>query len=159
MQGFPTGLFTVRWKGNLMARTTKAQREAAQFCARIVELLAEPDWLNYEHVRRWLTKLAERDPRLSYSAAEHDAVSRIVAARTPFETWDEYSVRELITAASRYVADFSYEDELFLKELQARNCTALHLGDMRQLVGLARLAGVDVARLKPDIDRVFEEAA
>jgi hypothetical protein len=142
-----------------MARTTKAQREAETIRARIIELLADPDWLNYEHVQEWLHKLARRDPRLGYSPAERDAVSRIIAARTPFEAWDEYSVKELITAASRYIADFSYEDEQFLKKLQARNCTALHLGDMRQLVGLARLAGVDIARFKPDIDIIFDEAA
>ena len=146
-------------KGNQMARTTKAQREAEAFRARIIELLADPDWLNHEHVHEWLQKLSRRDPRLGYSPAERAAVARIIAARTPFEAWDEYSVKELITAAARYIADFSYEDELFLKELQTRNCTALRLEDMRQLVGLARVAGVEVARFKPDVDRIFDEAA
>jgi len=140
-----------------MARTTKAQREAEAFRARIIELLADPDWLYYERIQGWLEKLARRDPRFGYSPAERAAVARIIAARTPFDGWDGYSVPELITSASRYIADFSYEDELFVKELQARNCTMLRLDDMRQVVGICRLSGVDITRFKPDIDSIFRE--
>jgi hypothetical protein len=145
--------------GNLMVRTTKAQREAESFRARVIELLADPDWLYFEPIRDWVAKLAARDPRFGYSPAERAAVSRIIAARTPFDAWDAYSVEELIAAASRYIADFSYEDELFVKELQARNCKMLRLEDMRQLVGICRLSGVVIARFKPDIDATFEDAA
>lgn len=142
-----------------MARTTKAQREAEHFHERITALLSDPDWLYYEHIRGWLEKLSKRDPRFGYSTAERAAVARVFAARSLFEEWAGYSVSELITAAARYIADFSYEDELFVKELQSRNCTMLRLDDMRQLVGICRLSGIDIPRFRPDIDTIFDEAA
>jgi hypothetical protein len=142
-----------------MARTTKAQREADRFRQRIIALLAEPDdWRHYEHIRHWLQKLLQRDHGCVYTPAERAAVVRIIAARTPFEGWGGYSIPELITAALRYVADFSYEDEIFLKELEARPATRLPLVDMGQLVGLCRIAGVDLPKFRPEVD-AYEEAA
>ncbi len=141
-----------------MSRHTKAQRESDRFRARIEALLAEPDWFGYEHIRHWLQKLLQRDRRLEYTEAERAALSRIVAARTPFLEWDGYGIAELIAAASKYIADFSYEDELFLKELQSRKAEQLFLSDMKQLVGLCHLAGLDLMRFKPEVD-TYEEAA
>jgi hypothetical protein len=141
-----------------MARNTKAQREAERFRLRVVALLAELDWFGYEHIRRWLEKLLSFLDRRSATEDERAAVERIVAARTSFSDWDGYSVPELVTAAARYMADHSYEQECFLKELQERNATHLFLDDMRQLVDLCRMAGLDLARFRPEIEP-FEEAA
>lgn len=137
-----------------MPRKTKVQREADQFRQRIEALLAEPDdWDGYEHIRQWLQKLLKRDDSYIYSVAEREAVGRIVAARTPFEGWGGYSVPELIVAAMRYVADGSYENELFLKELEARNATRLAWIDMNELLALSRLAGVELPKFRPVLDR------
>jgi hypothetical protein len=142
-----------------MPRTTKAQREADLFRHRIVELLEEPhDWLHYEHIRHWLQELLQRDRNNGYTPAERAAVARIIAARTPFEGWGDYRVPELIVAALRYVADFSYEDEIFLKELDARGATRLALVDMKQLVALCRCSGVDLPRFRPEVDTLDEAA-
>ena len=121
-----------------MARTTKsAARGGTLSRADNRAPSSDPDWLYYERIRGWLEKLSKRDPRFGYSTAERAAVARVFAARSLFEEWAGYSVSaELITAAARYIADFSYEDELFVKELQSRNCTMLRLDDMRQLVGI-----------------------
>lgn len=142
-----------------MSRATKAQREADLLRERIIALLAEPyDWLNYEHIYNWLQKLLKRDREDGYTPAERAAVARIIVARTPFNDWGGYSVSELIAAALIYVADFSYEDELFLKDLEARRPTRLALVDMKHLVGLCRCAGLDIPRFEPEID-AFDEAA
>lgn len=140
-------------------RTTKAQRELDQFRARITALISEPDgWDLYEHIRGWLKELLKRPRAEDYSPAERAAVHRIIAARTPFEGWGGFSVPELIKAALRYAADFGYDDEIFLKDLAARNVTQLRLGDMGSLVGLCRMAGVELPRFKPEIDE-YDEAA
>ena len=142
-----------------MPRITKAQREADHFRQRIIALLEEPDdWLRYEHIDHWLQKLLQRDRNDGYTPGERAAVARIIAARTPFEGWGGYSVPELTTAALRYAADFSYEDEIFLKELEARGATRLALIDMKQLVALCRCAGVDLPRFTPDVDALDEAA-
>jgi hypothetical protein len=58
----------------------------------------------------------------------------------------------------RYAADFSYDDELFLKELEARHPTRLCLDDMRQLIALCRYAGVNLPRFNPEVDTLDEAA-
>jgi hypothetical protein len=142
-----------------MSRMTKAQREADLLRERIIVLLAEPyDWLDYEHIYNWLQKLLKRDRKDGYTPAERAAVARIIVARTPFEEWGGYSVPELIAAALMYMADFSYEDELFLKDIEARRPTRLALVDMKHLVGLCRYAGIEIPRFAPEIDS-FDEAA
>lgn len=142
-----------------MARTSKAQSEIDRFRERIIALLEEPhDWLGYEHIDNWLRKLLRRDPGDDYTLAERAAVARIIVARTPFDGWGGYSVAELIAAALRYVADFSYEDELFLHDLNARGVTRLALVDMKQLVGLCRYAGMDLPRFRPEVDTLDEAA-
>lgn len=142
-----------------MSRTTKAQREADLLRERIIALLAEPyDWLDFEHIYDWLQKLLKRDREDGYTPAERAAVARIIVARTPFEGWGGYSVSELIAVALMYLADFSYEDELFLKNIEARHTTRLALVDMKHLVSLRRYAGLDIPRFAPDID-TFDEAA
>jgi len=112
----------------------KALSEADEVRARIANVLADPDWHGYEAQRHWLQKLLDPDHSDVYTSAERAAVSRIIAARTPFESWDGYSVPELIAAAMKYVADLNYEDELFLKELEAHRAIRLRLGDMRYLI-------------------------
>jgi hypothetical protein len=106
-----------------MGRTTKAQRETERFRLRVIALLAEPDWFGYEHVRQWLEKLLQYLDRRPSTEAEKAAVERIIAARTPFVGWGGFAVPELIAAAAMYIADFSYEDESFLKELQEHHAT------------------------------------
>jgi hypothetical protein len=140
-----------------MARVTKAQREADRFRARAAEVLNDPDWLD-EVVQRWLRKELQREPGYIYSEKEHAAMRRIIAASTLFEGWDGYTVLELVAAASRYVADYGYEYEKFVKELQASGRTKLRLGEMRDLVDLCRYAGLDVARFDPEVDS-YDEAA
>jgi hypothetical protein len=140
-----------------MARITKAQREANRFRRRAAELLADPDWLE-EHVQHWLRKELQREDGYIYSEKEHAALGRIIAASTQFEGWGRYTVLELIAAASRYFTDYSYEDEIFIKELQTSGATKLRLREMGQLVGLARCAGEDVARFDPQVES-YDEAA
>ena len=48
-------------------------------------------------------------------------------------------MRELIRLAMQYVADYSYDDELFLKRLALSGPAQLRLGDLKQLVGLCQL--------------------
>jgi hypothetical protein len=121
-------------------------REAERFQLRIVALLEDPhDWLGYEHIRSWLHKLLRRKADEGYTPPERAAVARIIAARTPFEGWGDYTVQELVRAALRYAADFSYDDELFLKELEARHPTRLCLDDMRP-------------RFNPEVDTLDEAA-
>lgn len=131
-----------------MARMTK--READEFRQKINSVLAEPHhWRGYEDQRHWLQKLLQREENY-YTAAERKAVARIAFARTPFEGWAGYSVPELAKGALRYVADFGYDDELFLKE--AEHANRLVMDDMRALVGLCISAGMDVPRfdLRPN---------
>lgn len=129
-----------------MARR-KVLSETDEFQARVANVLADSDdWQGYEVHRRWLQKLLGPEHGEVYTPAERAAVGRIAAARTPFEGWGGYSVPELIAAAMKYVADLNYEDELFLKELEARGAIRLRLDDMRYLVGLCRVAGLDLIR-------------
>ena len=72
-----------------MARDTKAQREADQFRARIIELLTDSDWLD-EGVRHWLQKELQRERGYIYSERERAALNRIVAASTLFDGWGGY---------------------------------------------------------------------
>jgi hypothetical protein len=128
-----------------MARMTK--READEFRQKIKSILAEPQhWRGFEEQRRWLQKLLQREENY-YTQAERKAVDSIAFARTPFKGWAGYSVPELAKGALRYVADFGYDDELFLKE--AEHANQLVIGDMRALVGLCILAGMDVPRFNP----------
>jgi hypothetical protein len=140
-----------------MARPTKGQREADRLRARATELLKDPDWLD-EEVQRWLRKELEREQGYIYSEKEHAAMRRIIAASTLFEGLGGYGVPELIVAASKYVADYSYEQEMFVKGLQARRATKLRLGEMHQLIVLCRLAGVDLPRFDPEVEP-YDEAA
>jgi|ERR1043166_1350960 hypothetical protein len=140
-----------------MARLTKGQREAEYFRTRAAELLQDPDWLD-EEVQRWLSKELERERDYIYSEKEHAAMRRIIAASTLFDGWGGYTVPELIVAASKYVADYSYEEEMFVKRLQARGATKLRLGEMHQIVGLCRFAGFDLPRFDPEVEP-YDEAA
>jgi hypothetical protein len=140
-----------------MARRGKAQRETDRFRSRVSALLDEPDdWEYYEHIRGWLQKLLQPDRTEPYTPAERAAVERIIRARTPFDGWDGFSVPELLATALRYVADYSYEDEVFLTELEGRGVTRLRMGDIGHVVGLCRIAGLDLMRFNPDVG---EEAA
>lgn len=140
-----------------MARLTKEQRDANHFRARAEELLNDPDWMD-EEVQRWLRKELQREPGYIYSEKEHAALRRIIAASTVFEGWDGRTVPELLVTASNYVADCDYEEEMFVKELQARRATKLRLGEMHQLVRLCRVAGLDLPRFDPEVEP-YDEAA
>jgi len=134
-----------------MQRTKKAQREADRLLReKIQTLLADySDWDDYEDQRRWLQKLAQRDESETFTEPEREAVERIWVARSRLLTgWDGYTVQELAVAASKYLADFSYESEEFVKELLARGTTRLGSRDMRWLVGLARTSGVDISAFR-----------
>jgi len=141
-----------------MPRISKAQSESDRYRLRAARLAAGSSWRGYEAQREWLEKLLRYDPKRHFTEAEREAIDRIAAARTMFEGWGGYSVAELIKAASRYIADFSYEDELFLKELQAEAAEEICLDDMRQLLSLCRLAGLDLPRFRPVIELDGEAA-
>ena len=133
-----------------VARISKARRESDQLREKISSLLAEPhSWRNYEHIRYWLQKLLRRDEDYIYTAAEREAVDRIGFARTPVEGWAGYSVPELTRVARRYAADFDYDDELFLEEVVAEQATRLVRDDMRYLVSLCIMSGMDIPRFPP----------
>jgi hypothetical protein len=140
-----------------MARR-REQKQASPFRFRLEALAAEPDWRGYEHIHGWLEKLLRRPIDAEYTPAERAAVSRIIAARTPFEGWGGFGVPELIQSALRYVADMSYEDEVYLKELAARRPARLRLDDMRAVIALCRIAGVNLPIFRPPVD-TFDEAA
>ena len=133
-----------------MARLTKEQRKANLFRARAEELLKDPDWMD-EEVQRWLRKELQREPGYIYSEKEHAALRRIIAASTIFEGWDGRTVPELLVTASNYVADYDYEEEVFIKGLHARRTTKLRLAEMHQLVRLCRFAGLDLPRFDPEV--------
>lgn len=122
---------------NPTPRNKLPQREDEQFRSQLRALLEEPDhWQDYQHIRDWIEKLLRRDPERAYTRAQREAVGRIIATRTPFVGWGGFSVPELIVAARKYVADYDYEDEIFLNELHERGATRLALFDMRRLIGL-----------------------
>jgi hypothetical protein len=132
-------------------RVSKEQLRAAQFRSRAAELLKDPYWLD-EGVRYWLEKELRRPPDYIYTENEHAALARIIAASTMFESWDGYTVPELLDNARGYKANGSYEDEVQLDELKARNPTQLRLREMAHLVGFCRnIAGLQLARFKPEI--------
>ncbi|MEH2494564.1 hypothetical protein V1294_001043 [Bradyrhizobium sp. AZCC 1678] len=130
-----------------MARVSKELREAQLFRQRIDSLVAESHgWRDYEHIRYWLQKLLRRDQDYIYTEAERAAVDRIISARRPYEGWAGYSVPELRRVARTYVADFDYDDELFLDDIDAEGATQLVEGDMRHLVNLCVMSGMDIPR-------------
>ena len=144
-----------------MARKTKAQRAAERaadrFRERVREVLQDTAWLD-EDVRRWLREELERDPEYIFSDKEHAALARIVAAGTIFEGWDGRTVQQLAVAASRYMADFAYEDELFLKDLLASGATRLRLREMKRLAELAGDAGEILESFRPVVTRYGKAA-
>ncbi|HTV29067.1 MAG TPA: hypothetical protein VMF32_14875 [Xanthobacteraceae bacterium] len=141
-----------------MPRISKAQRESDRYRIRAAGLASESGWHGYEAQRQWLEKILRYDPKRHFTEAEREAIDRIAAARTMFDGRGGYSVAELIGTASQYMADYSYEDEVFLKELQAEAADQICLDDMRQLVGLCRLAGLTLPRFRPVIE-LDDEAA
>jgi hypothetical protein len=141
-----------------VARTSKVQRESDRYRIRAASLVSESGWHGYEAQLEWLKKLLKYDRGRHFTDAEREAVDRIAAARTMFDGWGGYSVPELIRTASQHMADFSYEDEVFLKELQAEAASQICLDDMRQLVGLCRLAGLDLPRFRRIIESSDEAA-
>jgi hypothetical protein len=128
-----------------MARASKELRENQVFRERIELLVAESHgWRDYEHIRYWLQKLLLRDQDYIYTEAERAAVDRIISARRPYEGWAGYSVPELRRVARMYAADFDYDDELFLDDIDAEGATQLVEGDMRHLVSLCAISGMDI---------------
>ncbi len=128
-----------------MKHTTKALREAVRLREEIESILADVDgWCGYEEHRRWLRKLLQHEAGYTFAENEREAVRRIRYARTFFDGWAGYSVQELLRAARRYIADFDYESECFLNEIE--HATRLVRGDMRALVGLCGAAGMDIPR-------------
>jgi len=111
---------------------------------KISRLLADPDsWHDYEPHRHFLEKLLQYDG--PYTEAQIEAVEGINHARRfLIKQWAGYTVPELIREASKYLADFGYDDELFLNEI--RDARRLTRGDMNTLVSMARYAGVDIPR-------------
>jgi hypothetical protein len=139
-----------------VARISKERRESDQLREKITSLLAEPhSWRNYEHIRYWLQKLLRRDEEYIYTAAEREAVDRIRFARTPVEGWAGYTVPELRRVARRYAADFDYDDELFLKDIEAEQATQLVRDEMRYLVSLCIISGMDIPRF-PRCQNTFD---
>jgi hypothetical protein len=137
-----------------MARVSKAQQERDKVRARITELLADQDyWTRYEHIREWLEKLLRRPRNADFTPAERAAVSRVERARTPFEGWGGFSVPELTTRASQYIADQNEDTEQFLKELLERRAKRLPLRDMAWLISACRVAGFDLPKFDPGFDR------
>lgn len=139
-----------------MKHTTKALRDAVQLREEIETILADADgWRGYEDQRRWLRKLLQREVSYVFTESEREAVRRISYARTFFDGWAGYSVQELVRAARKYIADFDYESECFLNEIE--HATRLVRGDMRGLVGLCRTAGMDIPRFGEHADE-YEDA-
>jgi hypothetical protein len=130
-----------------MARISKARREADLFREKIELLLAEPHgWRNFEDIRYWLQKLLRRDEDYAFTAAEREAVDRVIFARTLFEGWAGYSVPELANEARRYSADFGDDDEQFLEDIEAERATKLVRDDTRHLVSLCIMSGMNIPR-------------
>lgn len=134
-----------------MAKKTKAAAAAERFRRRVEELLRDPDWLD-EGVQLWLRKQLDHPNDYSFSERERAALDRICAASTLFEGWGGIAVKDLVPLAAQYAADFDYDDELFLKELSRTRPVRLRYGDMKQLVGLCRSAGVDMPRFAPQLE-------
>jgi hypothetical protein len=134
-----------------MPRVSKDRLRSEEFRLRAREILMDPNWLD-DSVRNWLDKELRRERDYIYTENEQGALGRIIAAGTIFESWDGYSVPELLKAAYRYKADGNDEDELALDELQARNATKLRLAEMGHLVGFCRnIAGLPLARFQPEM--------
>lgn len=135
-----------------MKHVPRKQIEAEQLRDQIMKLLAEPDgWVGYASQRYWLRTLLRKDKEEVYSDRQRAGVDRMIYARTFFDGWAGYSVQELVREARQYIADFGYEDELFLNRI--KHATRLIRGDMGALVGLCRTAGMDI----PPFHRSREE--
>jgi len=130
-----------------MKQLPKEQRGAEALRLKIESLLAAPhSWRGYEPHRQWLEKLLQRDRSAAgFTPAERDAVARIAYMRTPFEGWDGYSVAELIKGALQYSADYDYDEELLLKQIASEHPIALVRDQMRTLIGLCRVGGMDLS--------------
>lgn len=139
-----------------MKHISKERREVSQLRETIRLLLAEQEgWRGYEAQRLWLRKLRQRGEDDPYTERERDAVERMIYARTFFDGWAGYSVQELVREARRYMADFAYEDEVFLKEIE--RATRLVRGEMGALVGLCRTAGMDILRFGQKVEEYQDE--
>jgi hypothetical protein len=131
-----------------MPRLSKDQIRSSRFRSSVAEILKDPEWLD-EGVRHWLEKELRREPDYIYTEIEHAALRRIIVAGTLFDSWNGYSVPERLTAASRYKADGSYEDEREIDVLQSRRVTELRLGEMAHLVAFCRnIAGLPLKRFE-----------
>jgi hypothetical protein len=132
-----------------MARISKEQRESRLYRERIQLLVAESHgWRDHEHIRYWLQKLLRREPDDTFTEAERTAVDRIISARSRlYEGWAGFTVPELRRAARRYIADFGYDDELFLDDIDAEDATRLVEREMRHLVSLCIMSGMDIPRI------------
>src|ERR1051326_5235843 len=113
-----------------MALDIEQERAAQRFRAKANDILKDPEWLE-EGVRYWLRDELQRKPDYVYSEREHDALRRIIAASTLFKEWGGYTVSELITATSKYSADYDEEGEEFVNHLTASRPTQLRLREMR----------------------------
>ncbi|UTD27781.1 hypothetical protein [Bradyrhizobium sp. WD16] len=124
---------------------------ALYFRSRAAALLSDPDdWLD-ESVRYWLEKELKREPGYLYTDPEHRALKRVIRAGKQYDSWDGYSVPELIAASARYAGDMG-EGEGVVNAWARTRPTRLRYAEMKELVGYARSAGVDVQRFEPPFD-------
>jgi hypothetical protein len=130
-----------------MKYRSKERLEADALRHRIKSLLEAPfSWRGYEDRRDWLRKLLRKDEDYIYSERERAAVGRIVVARTPFEGWGGYSVQELYRGARPYLANFDESYEPLMNEIEATDATRLVRDDMKALVALCVMSGMDLPK-------------
>jgi len=134
--------------------------EIEKFRTQIAALLADRDgWDGYEHISHWLKKLLQPSHGDVYTSSDSAAVARIAMARRQlYGGWDGYDVPALIAVPLRYVSDLHEDDELVLRDLAARGVNRLQRRELRWIVGLWQIAGLDIKNFDRDQDE-YESAA
>jgi hypothetical protein len=122
-----------------VAKRSKKSSEADIFRAHVERLrnLPETDWGDWE--ADWLDAEARRHPEYLYSEKERIILNQLIAATTPFEGYNGWSVPDLLRAAHNFLADLDEPTARFVEILWSLKPRALRV---RQIVRLARIVGV-----------------
>jgi hypothetical protein len=138
-----------------LAKRGKKLREADAFRARVQQLraLSDTDWNDWE--ADWLDKEASRSDSYIYTNKERMILNQLIASATIFESYNGYSVPEMLVIAYRYRADLDEDSEAFVERHCRRQPRTLRVRQINRLAAICRLTD-DVGR-DEEVERVLRE--